>query len=72
MTNQTSTIEPHQPAHPMTPERVLRCGTEEILIPARPRYTPAEAKALLDGLRQMFAGEPSLEDEYFRDRDKDK
>jgi hypothetical protein len=35
-----------------------------------------EAKAKVDEiaaeLRAMFAGEPSLEDEYFRDRDKDK
>jgi hypothetical protein len=35
-----------------------------------------EAKAKVDGiaaeLRAMFAGGPSLEDEYFRDRDKDK
>jgi hypothetical protein len=35
-----------------------------------------EAKAKVDTiaaeLRAMFAGEPSLEDEYFRDRDKDK
>jgi bifunctional DNA-binding transcriptional regulator/antitoxin component of YhaV-PrlF toxin-antitoxin module len=35
-----------------------------------------EAKSKVDTiaaeLRAMFAGEPSLEDEYFRDRDKDK
>jgi hypothetical protein len=45
--------------------------------PADPKQiAEREAKARVDKiaaeLRAMFAGEPSLEDEYFRDKDKDK
>jgi hypothetical protein len=36
------------------------------------RLPEEEATRIISELRGMFRGEPSLEDEYFRDRDKDK
>jgi hypothetical protein len=43
-----------------------------ILVPEQRRLSVEEADRIIDGLRGMFAGQPSLEDEFFRARDVDK
>ena len=47
-------------------------STERIAIPPRPRYSPAEARELLDRVQGFFAGQASFEDESFRDREADR
>jgi len=43
-----------------------------LLVPDQRRVSEEEARRIMGELRGMFAGEPSLEDECFRDRDRDK
>jgi AbrB family looped-hinge helix DNA binding protein len=43
-----------------------------LLVQGKRRLPEADANRIINELRGIFAGEPSLEDEYFRDRDKDK
>ena len=43
-----------------------------LVIQEKRRVSQAETDQIISELRGMFKGEPSLEDEYFRDRDRDK
>jgi len=62
-------------------QEVQRRGTEEVsssssageeIIHRRKQEAKVEVDRITAELRDMFAGEPSLEDEYFRLRDTDK
>jgi AbrB family looped-hinge helix DNA binding protein len=53
-------------------EIVLRDRDIRLLVQDQERLPATDARRIIDELRGMFAGEPSLEDEYFQTRDKDK
>lgn len=43
-----------------------------LVVDNKPRKTPAEIEQAVKKFRSRFAGGPSLEDEYFRNKEKDK